>query len=60
MKDVRRKLLGVAGLVALASIPAFASPGPTTRVPEIDPSTGICAIALIGGAAAAIRSRTKA
>jgi hypothetical protein len=55
MKNFIRNLFAVVAVVLFVSHAAFAK----VSVPEIDPSMGTGALALLGGAIMVIRGRTK-
>jgi hypothetical protein len=45
--------------VLVIGTPAVLRAGPVTSAPEVDPSTGVAALALIAGAVLVIRGRRK-
>lgn len=51
-------LLGAMAVLVIAT-PAVLRAGPVTSAPEMDPSTGVAALALIAGAVLVIRGRRK-
>jgi hypothetical protein len=49
----------LAGIALLALGVAMVCPGPTTPVPELDPSAGVNALALVSGVLLILRSRKR-
>ncbi len=61
MRRLAQDALWVLGVMAMLVIgtPSVLRAGPVTSTPEVDPSTGVAALALLGGAALVIRGRRK-